>query len=113
LIAHRNDKVNQRREKKQRKVQKAAEEAARLAGTVRVENIEDIVNLKTNADLQTQLAIYRLLVPEIPPKSTLKTKAVMIEALKEAIKKFKDLNVSTDEEEECTTEVEEDEELTS
>jgi hypothetical protein len=35
-----------------------------------VENIKDIANLKTNADLQTQPAIYRPLVSEIPPKST-------------------------------------------
>ena len=99
LIAHKDHLVGQRREKKQRKLQKAAEEAEKLAGTVRVDSIEEVANLKTNSELQTQLAIYCLLVTGIPLKSKLKTKATMTEALKEAIIKFKELNVSTDEEE--------------
>ena len=64
-----------------------------------MDSIEEVANLKTNSELQTQLAIYRLLVTGIPLKSKLKTKATMTEALKEAIIKFKELNVSTDEEE--------------
>jgi len=99
LIAHKDHLVEQRREKKQKKIQKAAEEAENLAGTIRVDSIEEVANLKTNSELQTQLAIYRLLVPGIPLKSKLKTKAMMAEALKEAIIKFKELNVSVDEEE--------------
>ena len=64
-----------------------------------MDSIEEVANLKTNSELQTQLAIYRLLVIGIPLKSKLKTKAMMTEALKEAIVKFKELNISSDEEE--------------
>ena len=64
-----------------------------------MDSIEEVANLKTNSELQTQLAIYRLLVTGIPLKSKLKTKAIMAEALKEAIIKFKELNVSVDKEE--------------
>jgi hypothetical protein len=44
----------------------------------------------TAAQLKDQLEIYRTLVDGIPLRSHLKTKAAMVCALKEAIRKYKE-----------------------
>src|SRR4051812_37191479 len=62
-----------------------AEEVKKLAGTIGVNSIKEVANLKINSELQTQLAIYYLLFSGIPLKNKLMAKATMIEALNEAI----------------------------
>jgi hypothetical protein len=54
-----------------------------------VEEEEHVTVDMTVAQLKDQLEIYRTLVEGIPLKSHLKTKAAMIEALKEAIIRYK------------------------
>ena len=53
-----------------------------------IENVEDVTVDMTVAKLRDQLEVYRTLVNDIPLKSHLKTKAQMIGALKEAIRKY-------------------------
>lgn len=70
------------------KAQQRDEKEARLAAIKQIEVAEEVNIGMTVAQLQDQLEIYRGLVNGIPKKSHLKTKAVMIEALKEAINQY-------------------------
>jgi hypothetical protein len=51
--------------------------------------VEDVTDRLTNQALKDQLEKYRKLVEDIPKKSHITTKALMISALKEAITCFK------------------------
>ena len=92
VVAYRDKQVAEKREKAALKAQKKTEEDARLAGVKQVEVAEDITIDMTAAQLRDQLEIYRKLVDGILPKSHLKTKATMVEALKEAITKYKGIS---------------------
>jgi hypothetical protein len=74
------------------KAQQTAEKEARLAGINQIEAAEDVTINMTVAQLKDQLEIYRGLVDGIPKKTHLKTKAVMIEALKVAINQYNGLH---------------------
>lgn len=88
IIASKTEQIVERQEKAAVKEQQKAEEEARLKMIKPIENVEDVTVDMTVAKLRDQLEVYRTLVNDIPLKSHLKTKAQMIGALKEAIRKY-------------------------
>jgi hypothetical protein len=89
-IAYKDKQITQRKEKTALKGQQKAQEQTRLAGIEQLEDAECVTMDMTVAQLKDQLDIYRGLVDSLPLKSHLKTKADMIQALKNAIIKFKE-----------------------
>ena len=85
---HRDKEIEERREKTARKAQQEMYEQTRLAALIRVEDLDKVTVDMSVAELRDQLEIYHDLVAGIPLKSHLKTKAVMIEALKDAITRY-------------------------
>lgn len=63
-------------------------EQSRLASLQRIDDEKKVTMDMTTAELRDQLQIYHSLVVGIPLKSHLKSKALMIEALLEAIRKY-------------------------
>jgi len=86
LVAHKDQEIEERREKMTKKMQQKTQEQSRLAGLQCIHDGQRVTTDMTIAELRDQLEIYRGLVDSIPLKSHLKTKAAMIEALKEAIR---------------------------
>jgi hypothetical protein len=89
LIAYRDKEIDERREKTARKAQQKNHEQTRLAALTRMEDLDKVTIDMSVVELKDQLEIYRGLVTGIPLKSHLKTKAAMIEALQDAITKYK------------------------
>ena len=92
IIAFKNKKIADRRQKMAEKAQRQHDTEARLAIVHRVDAVEDVTLSMTNNQLRDQLEIYRQLVDGIPGKSQLKIKADLIAALKAAITKYKALS---------------------
>jgi hypothetical protein len=92
LISFKDKQMMERREKAAQKAQQKNEEEIRLAKIKHVESVEEVTTSMTAAQLKDNLEIYRRLVEGIPLKSHLRTKAEMIEALKDAIKRYKTLS---------------------
>jgi hypothetical protein len=88
LVAHKDKQVIERQEKTMQKTWQKDEEEARLAGLNCVTDVEEVTTNLTIVKLKDQLEIYRRLVDGVPLKSHLRTKAEMIEALKNAIRKY-------------------------
>jgi len=90
LVAYKDMQIAKQRAKMAQRTEQRNMEEARLANVQQLEEINDVDINMTVAQLKDQLEIYRGLVDRIPLKSHLKTKAVMIEALKAAIIKYKE-----------------------
>ena len=90
LVAYKDMQIAKQRAKMAQRTEQRNMEEARLANVQQLEEINDVDINMTVAQLKDQLEIYRGLVDGIPLKSHLKTKAVMIEALKAAIIKYKE-----------------------
>ena len=90
IIAYKEKQISERREKAALKEQKENDEKIRLASIKLLEEEDDVTDAMVNTQLQDQLAIYRDLVEGVPKKSHLKNKAMMIDALKNAIMKYKE-----------------------
>ena len=91
IIAFRNKKVTDQRQKMAEKAEKQHTTQARLAAVQRVDTVEDVTINMTNDQLRDQLEIYRQLIDDIPGKSKLKIKAELIAALRAAITRYKAL----------------------
>ena len=91
IIAFRNKKVADQRQKMAEKAEKQHTTQARLAAVQRVDAVEDVTINMTNDQLRDQLEIYRQLIDGIPGKSKLKIKAELIAALRAAITRYKAL----------------------
>jgi cbb3-type cytochrome oxidase cytochrome c subunit len=91
VVAYKDKQVAQRKEKTALKVQQKTQEQTRLAAIERLENAELVTIDMTATQLKDQLEIYRSLVTDLPLKSHMRTKADMIQALKEAIMKYKEI----------------------
>jgi hypothetical protein len=89
-IAYKDKQITQRKEKTALKGQQKAQEQTRLAGIEQLEDAEHVTMDMTVAQLKDQLDIYCGLIDGLPLKSHLKTKADMIQALKNAINKYKE-----------------------
>ena len=89
-VVYKDKQIVQRKEKIALKGQQKAQEQIRLAGIEQLEDAEHVTIDMTVAQLRDQLDIYQCLVDGLPLKSHLKTKADMIQTLKEAIKKYKE-----------------------
>jgi hypothetical protein len=90
IVAYKDKQIKEKREKIMQKTLQKRQEEDRLAAIKRVERLEDVtVDSMTVQQLKDQLDIYRRLAVEgIPAKSQLKTKALLISALKDAIVKY-------------------------
>lgn len=93
LIAYKDLQIAKQKEKLAQRTEQRNMEEARLANIQQLKDINDVDINMTVAQLKDQLEIYRGLVDGIPLKSHLKTKAVMVEALKVAITKHKEKQV--------------------
>jgi hypothetical protein len=88
LITFKDNQVKEKREKMQSRAERQAAKEAMLASLEQIKCAGDVTIDMTVKALDNQLDLYRKLVPNIPLKSRLKTKALKIEALKEAIRLF-------------------------
>jgi hypothetical protein len=91
IMASKEKQVTEKRVKVAMRDQKRAQEEARLMGIELITELEYVTTDMTVAQLRDQLEAYRCLVDGIPLKSHLKIKAVMIDALKDAIQKYKEM----------------------